>query len=98
MKSICILDEININQEFKRVVEKITGIVDKQIKLAQTEKTLTNKLALLELSYMLISLIQNSYQDNEDYQLLIKFYQDEIEDYREVFIDKALDNNQEILH
>lgn len=98
MEQFGLLNEININSEFKQVVAKITSYVDLQIQLAQAETELIAKLALLDISYFLITLIQNSYQDNKDYQLYIKFYKDEIEDYREIFLESSLENEQTTLH
>lgn len=98
MEPFGLLDEVNINSEFKRVVAKITSYIDLQIQQAQTQTELTAKLALLDISCFLIVLIQNSYQENKNYQFLIKHYQDKIEEHRAIFLENSLDNDQKTLH
>lgn len=81
-KTLSLLAEINIDKEFITVVLKVAHQIQGLFTRVDWAIDETSKLQLLEYADYLLDLIADSYEDNEDYQYLVRFMRGEIDDRR----------------
>lgn len=78
----CLLDELNIDKEFKTVLTRISKLVSTHLSQSKWALDEDQKLRHLVCADLFVNLIADCYQANEDYQNLIKFMKDDINSHR----------------
>lgn len=94
-KALGLLAEINIDEEFRIVVLKVSHNIKVLFTRVNKETDETVRQQLLDYADYLLDLIANCYEDNEDYQNLMRFMRGEIDDRR--YLLKKNSSNQEEL-
>lgn len=77
-----LLDELNIDEAFKEDLVKLSNLINEQIEFFKESTQYEQKISHLNFAYFLVTLIEDCYPNNANYQSLIKFIKDDIESYQ----------------
>lgn len=77
-----LLDDLNVDEEFKKVLIKLINCIENHFTLLTVEGDLNNKLSHLSCAEFHLRLIEDCYLENQDFQRFINFIREDINDRR----------------